>query len=99
TAAIGVLLAACSGEPTIEYGLDAGETWPQPPLLPPPAGPRLAISNTAEDTVSLLDASTYEEIARIPMGFFPLEIEGPHHVAPARDGRFLYVGLSNPAPP
>jgi len=29
------------------------------------------------------------------VGIFPVEIEGPHHVAVSPDGRSLYVGLSN----
>jgi DNA-binding beta-propeller fold protein YncE len=102
-------LAACgegsSGPlkvPELEYGIDA--PWPAPASLPPigPAG-RLVITNNMDDTLSLLDLDTMDspnwgELARIPVGLNPVELEGPHHTVASPDGAFYYVGISNYVP-
>ncbi|MBN1208894.1 MAG: hypothetical protein JXB05_28810 [Myxococcaceae bacterium] len=88
--------------PELEYGLDPA--WPAPTPLPPigPAG-RVVITNSLEDTLSLLDLDTmgspeWGELARIPVGLNPVELEGPHHTAASPDGAFYYVGISNYVP-
>jgi DNA-binding beta-propeller fold protein YncE len=88
--------------PELEYGIDPA--WPAPASLPPigPAG-RVVITNSLDDTLSLLDLDTMDspgwgELARIPVGLNPVELEGPHHTAASPDGAFYYVGISNYVP-
>ncbi|HVG63431.1 MAG TPA: hypothetical protein VNA24_33000 [Hyalangium sp.] len=103
-------LAACGDKdpssplnvPELEYGID--EPWPSPGSLPPigPTG-RIVITNSRDDTLSLLDLDTMDspgwgELARIPVGLNPVELEGPHHTAASPDGAFYYVGISNFVP-
>jgi DNA-binding beta-propeller fold protein YncE len=92
-------LGACGGDPEVIFGLDAGAVWPQPPLLPPVTAPRLAFTDSGDDTVFFADLAGFSEIAKVPVGTSPLEREGPHHLAASADGRFLYVGISNVVPP
>lgn len=98
-AALALLLASCGGEPEVVFGMDAASTWPQPPLLPPPTGVRLAFTDSGDDTLFFADLATFTEIGRVPVGTSPLEREGPHHLAASPDGRFLYVGISNVVTP
>ncbi len=88
--------------PELEYGTE--RPWPAPEALPPvgPAG-RIVITNSGDDTVSLLELDTlgaadWGELARIPVGLNPVELEGPHHTAVSPDGAFYYVGISNYVP-
>ncbi|KFE66021.1 Surface antigen protein [Hyalangium minutum] len=88
--------------PELEYGVD--QPWPTPPALPPigPAG-RIVITNNMDDTLSLLDLDTigsadWGELARIPVGLNPVELEGPHHSVVSPDGASYYVGISNYVP-
>lgn len=104
------LLGACGDKgasgplkvPELEYGIDV--PWPAPASLPPigPAG-RVVITNSLDDTLSLLDLDTMDspnwgELARIPVGLNPVELEGPHHTVASPDGAFYYVGISNYVP-
>jgi DNA-binding beta-propeller fold protein YncE len=88
--------------PELEYGVD--QPWPGSTALPPigPAG-RIVITNNLDDTLSLLDLDTMDsadwgELARIPVGLNPVELEGPHHTAVSPDGASYYVGISNYVP-
>ncbi|HEX8701375.1 MAG TPA: hypothetical protein VF815_21290 [Myxococcaceae bacterium] len=88
--------------PELEYSAD--NPWDAPSSVPPvgPAG-RVIITNSLEDTVSLLDLDTmgsasWGEVARIPVGLNPVELEGPHHTAVSPDGAYYYVGISNYVP-
>ena len=91
-----VLAAAACGETEgAGFSFAAEEAWPQRSLLPPVQGPRLVVTNSGDDTLSFVDAGSFEEIARVPVGIFPVEVEGPHHVAVSHDGRHLFIGISN----
>lgn len=88
--------------PELKYGVD--QPWPAPTSLPPigPAG-RIVITNNLDDTLSLLDldsmgSADWGELARIPVGLNPVELEGPHHTAVSPDGSSYYVGISNYVP-
>ena len=101
-AALAPLALGACGETQLEYASD--KPWDTPQLLPPvgPAG-RVVITNSLEDTVSLLDLDTmgsasWGELARIPVGLNPVELEGPHHAAVSPDGAYYYVGISNYVP-
>lgn len=94
-----LLLSACgsSDEDSLRFDLD--RAWPQPSLLPAVTGPRLGVTNSGEDTLSFVDAASFNELGRVPVGAFPVELEGPHHLAPTPDGRFVFVGISNTLDP
>jgi DNA-binding beta-propeller fold protein YncE len=103
-------LAACGSDdtkgplkvPELEDG--PGPSWPAPAALPPVGpGGRLIITNNMDDTLSLLELDTagpadWKELARVPVGLNPVELEGPHHTAVSPQGGFYYVGISNYVP-
>lgn len=105
-------LGACGGEtsaegelevPELEYGIDAPWQEGGTTVPPPGAGGRLLITNSMDDTLSLLEldglgTSGWGELARIPVGLNPVELEGPHHTAVSPAGDFYYVGISNYVP-
>lgn len=94
---LALLACACgSADPALAFS--QRDPWPQPSLLPAVTGPRLAITNSGDDTLSLVDAASFVEIARVPIGRNPAEPEGPHHLAATPDGRTLFVGISNTVP-
>ncbi|GHG78988.1 hypothetical protein [Comamonas sp. JC664] len=87
-------------------GLDFAheEPWKEASTLPPPGpGGRIIITNSLDDTLSLVELNTvgtpgFRELARVPVGLNPVELEGPHHSAVAPAGDFYYVGISNYVP-
>lgn len=58
----------------------------------------VAVTNSMDDTVILLDLDTLDtpgwgELARVPMGLNPVELEGPHHaVFSPREGHRHHAG-------
>lgn len=102
-AGLALLATACeaSGDPTVRFELGASESWTtRTPLPPAPIGDLALLTNNLDDTVSLVDLglSPPAEIARLPVGFNPVEREGPHHLALAPDGKTMWVGISNYVP-
>ncbi|MBM7112948.1 YncE family protein [Archangium primigenium] len=97
-----LLLGACADtEPTLDYGHP--NAWPEPPVLPELGAGRIVVTNSMDDTVSLLpldgmDTPDWGELARVPVGLNPVEMEGPHHAAFSPAGDFYYVGLSYSVP-
>jgi len=98
-----LVLGACTddSEPTLDYAHE--NPWPQGPRLPPIGGGRIVVTNSMDDTVSLLDLDALDtpawgELARVPVGLNPVELEGPHHAAFSPNGDFYYVGLSYSVP-
>lgn len=103
-------LGACGEEdgsgplkvPELEYGID--QPWPSPGALPPVgAAGHVLITNSMDDTLSLLDLDAMDspnwgELARIPVGLNPVELEGPHHTTVSPDGASYFVGISNYVP-
>jgi DNA-binding beta-propeller fold protein YncE len=93
-------LGACEdsgGVPALKYSI--AEPWPAAPALPPLGGGRIIVTNSMEDTVSLLDFDSMDsphwgELARVPVGLNPVELEGPHHAAYSPLGDYYYVGLT-----
>jgi DNA-binding beta-propeller fold protein YncE len=55
---------------------------------------QMVTTNNGEDTLSVIDPAGHREVGRIPVGFIPAELEGPHHVACDPMGRFILVNLS-----
>jgi DNA-binding beta-propeller fold protein YncE len=96
-------LGACSGDkvPELDYSIDS--PWRPPRELPPLGSGRIVVTNSMDDTVSLLDLDSlgspdWGELARVPVGLSPVELEGPHHAAFSPRGDFYYVGLSYSVP-
>jgi DNA-binding beta-propeller fold protein YncE len=55
---------------------------------------RIVTTNNYDDTLSVLDPNVPGPAGRLPIGFNPVDLEGPHHVSVDPQGRFLYVNLS-----
>jgi len=72
--------------------------WPVPQDVPPLSNDLLLLTNTGEDTISMVRASDMTELFRAPVGLFPMQLEGPHHLVVDPAGRYLYVPLSNDIP-
>lgn len=88
------LCVACGdGDRPLVFSPEAD--WPEAPPLPQAEGGRLVLSNANEDTLSFLEATTLDELARVPIGRIPVELEGPSHLAASPDGRFLWVSITN----
>ncbi len=92
-------LGACTGTDPGELDYAHDTAWPSGPELPALGGGRIVITNSLDDTVSLLDLDTmgspgWGELARVPVGLNPVELEGPHHAAFSPRGDYYYVGLS-----
>ncbi|MFP2909696.1 YncE family protein [Pyxidicoccus sp. 3LFB2] len=110
--ALALALAACSEDPDPVDGVTPPEDleyahpdpWAEGTVVPPPGpGGRILITNSLDDTLSLIELDTvgtpgFKELARVPVGLNPVELEGPHHTAVAPDGAFYYVGISNYVP-
>jgi DNA-binding beta-propeller fold protein YncE len=109
--AFGVAVAGCPLDPQnlpdLTFGVDAKDVWRDgsKPVVPAVAGEtRILLTNNLDDTVSvvsldkLLAGGTDAELDRFVVGLFPLEREGPHHLATSADGHFGYVGISNFVP-
>ena len=110
--ALVTLTSACPLDPEnlgdIVYDLDVDDTWPTQSLARPPAvgEGRVLVTNNLDDTVSVIDldallANDPPEsvvLGQVPVGFVPVEREGPHHVVADRNGEFYYLGLSNFVP-
>nr|WP_216623447.1 hypothetical protein [Corallococcus exercitus] len=89
--------------PALTYA-DA-DPWTRGGSAVPPPGPagRLLVTNSLDDSVSLLDMDGlgtpgWGELARVPVGLNPVELEGPHHTAVSPAGDYYYVGISNYVP-
>ncbi len=93
--AIACLLASGCGT-QIAFPSD-GATWPPVPTPPWASTARFAITDNKSDTLSFVtaDASQHALLGMVSVGDIPVELEGPHHIAASKDGRYLYVNLSN----
>ncbi|XXF77718.1 hypothetical protein P2318_32415 [Myxococcaceae bacterium GXIMD 01537] len=89
--------------PELKYGTETPWQEGGTSVPPPGAAGRLLITNSMDDTLSLLDLDGlgtpgWGELARVPVGLNPVELEGPHHSAVSPTGDFYYVGISNYVP-
>ena len=77
-----------------------GSSWAQTPRPAFASQARLAITDNGDDTLAFvsMDLPKPRLDGFIPIGDIPVEREGPHHIAAARDGKSLFVGLSNYVP-
>jgi DNA-binding beta-propeller fold protein YncE len=88
------LTLACEREVVYPPGLSWGE-----PAVPPYAGQaRLGVSNNSDDTLSFVSIDSLDRprlLGTARVGRSPVDLEGPHHLIGAPDGRFIYFNLSN----
>ena len=87
-----LFLAGC-GERVPTYD---GTPFPHDPAAPSLVG-KIITSNNGDDTLSLVDPMAPAPPQKIPVGFNPIDIEGPHHLSVDPAGKFLYVNLSLPS--
>lgn len=91
--------------PEMTFEVSEKEAWKaQRRIVPPGAGEgRIFVTNNLDDTVSVLDLDHAlrgepSVLGAVPVGFVPVEREGPHHVTVDEAGEFYYVGISNFVP-
>lgn len=88
-ATVGVV--AC-GDDRVVY---PGEPWRTDPKGPGDLRGKILTSNSGDDTLSVLDPlAPGSPPGRVNVGFNPVELEGPHHLAVDPAGRYVYVNLS-----
>lgn len=101
------LLWACRpssdpGAPAPALVFSDAPAWPDTSGYPGVGQGRVVTTNTRDDTLGLYDlaslAGPLREVARVPVGFSPVEVEGPHHAVLSSDGQHLFVALSQYAP-
>ncbi len=73
------------------FGSDAFNTDPP---RPGPLNGYVVVTNNGDDTLSAVDPGTRRVRWRIPVGFIPVELEGPHHIVADPSGNFVYFNLS-----
>lgn len=93
--AIWLALVGACGDQVTRYEREAFAT---DPMQPGPLGGKLVVTNFGDDSLSVLDPTTRTVLWRIPIGFVPVEQEGPHHLSVDPAGAFLYVNLSQNVP-
>jgi DNA-binding beta-propeller fold protein YncE len=95
-------MAACTQtttttvEPAVVFSLD--KHWPLPTDFPGFVDESLLVTNSGDDTLSVIRTSDGVETFRAPLGLFPMEPEGPHHVVVSPDLKHLFVPISNYVP-
>ena len=55
---------------------------------------KILTTNSGDDTLSVVDPAAPAMPGRMPVGFSPVELEGPHHLSVDPGGRYVYVNLS-----
>src|SRR4051812_9628735 len=65
--------------------------------VPPSMHGKIVTTDNGDDTLSIVDPAAPAPPQKIPVGFNPIDIEGPHHLSVDPTGRFLYVNLSLPS--
>src|SRR5438094_71576 len=87
-----VLAALACGEK--ERPVWTGPGFTTDPQPPPPMTGAIVTTNNGSDTISVVDVAADQLMANIPVGFIPVALEGPHHIAADPAGKFVYVNLS-----
>jgi hypothetical protein len=83
-------LSGC-GKEVPGYGSDP---WLRDPTPLGSLAGKIVTTNFGDDTLSVLDPGKPSPAGRLPVGFNPVELEGPHHVSVDPQGRFVLVNLS-----
>lgn len=98
-AALALLATGCPEERI--YDPFDGSAWPdrRPRLAMPDSGaPAALISDNGSDTISVVDLAGPTLIGRYPVGFSPLDVDGPHHLAVDPISRSIYSAYAYPPP-
>jgi hypothetical protein len=82
---------ACGGQDRVVYGPDPFARDPAPLGA---LGGKIVTSNSGDDSMSVIDPATPGAAGRLPVGFNPVELEGPHHLTADPTGRFIFINLS-----
>ncbi|HEU4537026.1 MAG TPA: hypothetical protein VFS00_23050, partial [Polyangiaceae bacterium] len=92
---------ACSGEGaghTIDRPY-AGTAYPvRPPVAALPAAPWALVTNSGSDTLTLIELGARRLAPSVPIGLYPVDRDGPHHLAFDRARNQLYVAMTFPRP-
>jgi len=84
-------LSACGkGETPIFHGA----AFDTDPPAPGPLNGLFLTTDNGSDLLSAVDPAAQKVRFSIPVGFIPVELEGPHHLAADPGGRFVYINLS-----
>lgn len=87
-----VVLALCGcGDRVPTYD---GPPFPHDPPAPGSWVGKIVTSNNGDDTLSIVEPGAPAPALRIPVGFNPVELEGPHHLSVDPTARFVYLNLS-----
>jgi hypothetical protein len=88
---VALLLCSCSkGEKPVFQGTDFDTDAP----LPGPMNGLFLTTDNGSDRLSAVDPASQKVSFTVPVGFIPVELEGPHHLAADPGGQFLYINLS-----
>jgi YVTN family beta-propeller protein len=101
TLLLAVFVHCSSPEAQVQYAPYQG-----PPAFPDrraplelPVGALAFVSNSGDDTVSVIDLASDSVIATRSVGRNPIDLDGPHHLAVDRARGVLFTALSYPALP
>ncbi|MFL5396069.1 MAG: YncE family protein [Myxococcales bacterium] len=84
-------LASCG---KTEQPVFQGAQFNTDPPAPGPLNGLFVTTDNGSDRLSAVDPVTQKVRFTIPVGFIPVELEGPHHLVADPAGRFLYINLS-----
>jgi DNA-binding beta-propeller fold protein YncE len=90
--AIYVLALASCGK--TEQPVFQGAEFKTDPPAPGPLNGLFVTTDNGSDRLSAVDPLTQKVRFTIPVGFIPVELEGPHHLAADPAGHFVYINLS-----
>jgi hypothetical protein len=90
-AAVASLAGGGCGEEKPVYGPNP---FARDPAGVGPLGGKIVTSNSGDDSLSVLDPATPGPAGRVVVGFNPVELENPHHLAVDPAGRYIYVNLT-----
>lgn len=79
------------GKEVTRFGANHFSTDPPPPA---PFFGKLVTTNNGDDTLSVVNPASPDRIERVPVGFIPVELEGPHHISADPRGQSVFVNLS-----
>jgi DNA-binding beta-propeller fold protein YncE len=88
------VLAGCQQQ--IVYS--SGDPWADPTTYPTIGAGKLIVFNGGDDTLTWIDADTFEPVFDETVGTLPPEIESPHDGTALADGSAFFVVISNYAP-
>lgn len=93
-AGLSCLASGCDREVLFPAGL----FWDAPPPPSYITQPRLAMTVSEDDRLAFVSVDSLDSprlFDRLPVGFNPIEKEGPHHLTVSPDGEYIYFNLTN----